>query len=290
MFGFNRRFGNIQGIRALFVRRNPILQPLCAAVGFSDVTSANIVGYTNPDLEFDTLQNTGVVFMNTDSTDIDIQQIIPSNDGVTTGLDGSFTIRWFDGGKYSYAKWYDEVYDPEDWEKSLEIPGWGTDDDESVQIRKTFAPGQWFLVQPMSSVAKPKLQVAGALVSTDASKPVYKMDLQFDTLQAVGNPFPVTCDLQAIQPSNDGVTTGLDGSFTVRWFDGGRYSYAKWYDEVYDPDDWEKSLEIPGWGTDDDESVMIIKEFKVGEGFLIQPMSSVAKPQIAFPNPLYSAK
>ena len=47
MFGFNRRFGNIQGIRALFVRRNPILQPLSAAVGFCDVTSANIVGYTS---------------------------------------------------------------------------------------------------------------------------------------------------------------------------------------------------------------------------------------------------
>lgn len=48
MFGFNRRFGNIQGIRALFVRRNPILQPLCAAVGFSDVEGSGIVGFNTP--------------------------------------------------------------------------------------------------------------------------------------------------------------------------------------------------------------------------------------------------
>ena len=48
MLGFNRRFGDIQGIRALFVRRNPILQPLCAAVGFCDgeVQAQEIVGYT----------------------------------------------------------------------------------------------------------------------------------------------------------------------------------------------------------------------------------------------------
>ena len=263
---------------------------LCAAVGFSDVEGSGIVGYTNPDLEFDTLQNTGVTFMNTDSTDIDIQQIIPSNDGVTTGLDGKFTIRWFDGGKYSYAVWYDELWDPADPDTSLEIPGWGSNDDDMVLITKSFAPGQWFLIQPASAVAKPKLQVAGALVSSDVSKPVYKMDLQFDTLQAVGNPFPVTCDLQAIQPSNDGVTTGLDGKFTVRWFDGGKYSYAVYYDELWDPADPDTSLEIPGWGSNDDDMVLITKEFKVGEGFLIQPASAVATPQLAFPNPLYSAK
>ena len=50
MLGFNRRLDRIQGRRTVFVVGNPIIKTLCATVGFSDVTSANIVGYSNKDL------------------------------------------------------------------------------------------------------------------------------------------------------------------------------------------------------------------------------------------------
>ena len=56
MFGLNRRLDRVQGRRPRFVRRKPIIKTLCATVGFSDVTSANIVGYHNDDLDTDGMQ------------------------------------------------------------------------------------------------------------------------------------------------------------------------------------------------------------------------------------------
>ena len=47
MFGLDCRLDRIQGRRTVFVFRNPIIKTLCATVGFSDVTSANVVGYQN---------------------------------------------------------------------------------------------------------------------------------------------------------------------------------------------------------------------------------------------------
>ena len=45
MFGLDCRLDRIQGRRPVFVFGNPIIKTLCATVGFSDVTSANVVGY-----------------------------------------------------------------------------------------------------------------------------------------------------------------------------------------------------------------------------------------------------
>ena len=50
MLGLDCRLDRIQGRCTRLIRRKPIIKTLCATVGFSDVTSANIVGYADNNL------------------------------------------------------------------------------------------------------------------------------------------------------------------------------------------------------------------------------------------------
>lgn len=219
--------------------------------------------------------------MNVDGTDIDLQTIVPKN-GTADAGDGSFTMRWFNAGKYDYAVWSVPLYDPEDPETELDYNGWG-DRDEQCPVTKTFAPGQWFLIQ--STATTPTLTVAGQVVSADTTKAQYSMSLVKGTLQSAGNPFPTTCDIQSIVPQANGAAAG-DGSFTMRWFNSGKYDYAVWSVPLYDPEDPEKELDYNGWG-DRDEQCPVAKTFDVGEGFLIQ--TTATNPTLLFPNAMYSA-
>ena len=91
--------------------------------------------------------------------------------------------------------------------------------------------------------------------------------------------------------SEDG---SFDGCFELRWFNGGKYQYAWFYDPLYDPDSpgGEDPLPYCGWSDDEDEMFPFKggKTFLPGEGFLVQPDASLANPKLAFPNPLYSDK
>ena len=245
------------------------------------IQSQNTVGYTAPTLTRDTLQNTGVCFMNIGGTDIDIQSIKALN-GTDEAADGSFTMRWFNAGKYDYAVWSVPLYDPADPETELDYNGWG-DLDEMCPITKTFAAGQWFLIQ--STAASPTVQVSGELVTSDTTRPQYAVSVVKDTLVSTGNPFPVACDIQSIVPQANGAAAA-DGSFTMRWFNAGKYDYAVWSVPLYDPADPETELDYNGWG-DLEEMCPITKTFGVGEGFLIQ--TTATNPTLLFPNPLYVA-
>lgn len=256
---------------------------LCAAVGYADVEGQNIVGYTTATPESGELTNTGVLFKNCDGTDIDIQQIIPADGGDTEGLwTGDFEIRWFNGGAYAYAKWCSPV---KVGGVEQGYAGWG-DLVTEEKITKMFAPGQWFLVQPFD-LEEPSVTVAGALVSADTAKPLYVLEgLNSGDLNFVGNPFPVTCDIQSILPMDDGDVDSLwTGDFEMRWFNGGAYAYAKWCAPVK-VDGVEQGY--AGWGDLVTEE-KTTKIFAIGEGFLVQPYD-IETPQLAFPNPLYSAK
>jgi len=254
---------------------------LCATVGLA-IESANTVGYTAPTLS-KSLQNTGVCFMTPDGQDIDIQAIKPSSNN-KEATDGSFTMRWFNAGKYDYAVWCAPLYADEEGETELDYNGWG-DRDYLMPITKTFSPGQWFLVQPNSATVNPTLTVAGAIVTSDTTTPTYSVALQ-KALQATGNPFPTTCDIQSIVPiSND--KEANDGTFQIRWFNGGKYDYAVWCAPLYADEEGETELDYNGWG-DRDYLMPITKTFGVGEGFLVQPNSATVNPKLAFPNPLYS--
>ena len=254
---------------------------VAAAGGLMAIESANVVGYTQPSLTKGTLQNNGVCFMNTTGTDIDIQQIKALSDGAEAG-DGEFKMRWFNAGHYDYATWSVPLYDPADPEEELDYNGWG-DLDEMCPITKTFPAGGWFLVQPTAN--NPSLQVAGALVTADSTRPTYSVSLTKGALQMCGNPFPTTCDIQSIVARAGDAEAG-DGEFKMRWFNAGHYDYATWSVPLYDPEDPEEELDYNGWG-DLDEMCPITKTFGVGEGFLVQPTANT--PSLVFPNPLYSA-
>ena len=245
----------------------------------ADAISSDIVGYT-ADSVGATLQNHGVCFMNTDGTDVDLQTIVPKN-GTADAVDGSFRMRWFNDGHYDYAVWSVPLYNPEDPEEELDYNGWG-DVDEMCPVTKTFAPGQWFLIQ--STAASPNLTVSGKLVSSDTTKPQYSVSLVSGALQATGNPFPTSCDIQSIIPQSNGADAA-DGQFRMRWFNDGHYDYAVWSVPLYNPEDPEEELDYNGWG-DVDEMCPITKTFNPGEGFLIQ--TTATKGTLLFPNALYT--
>ena len=256
--------------------------PDAARRGFAEcLCASSVVGYTQPTLTKGTLQNNGVCFMNTTGTDIDIQQI-KALSGNNEASDGTFRMRWFNAGRYDYAVWSVPLYDPADPEEELDYNGWG-DLDEMCPITKTFPAGGWFLVTPTAN--NPSLQVAGALVTADSTRPTYATSLNKGSLQMCGNPFPTTCDIQAIV-ARSGDAEASDGTFRMRWFNAGRYDYAVWSVPLYDPADPEEELDYNGWG-DLDEMCPITKTFGVGEGFLVTPTAN--NPSLVFPNPLYSA-
>ena len=126
---------------------------------FADVTSANVVGYTTATPASGELTNTGVLFKNCDGTDIDIQQIIPAEYGVTEDVwTGDMEMRWFNGGAYAYAKWCKPVkVDGVEQDYSA----WG-DENTDEKITKVFNIGEGFLVQPYD-LATPQLAVPNPL-------------------------------------------------------------------------------------------------------------------------------
>ena len=83
-------------------------------------------------------------------TECDIQTII-GMDGEDIAADGGFYMKWYDDGKYAEAYWTSPLNDGTD--------GWG--DDHYDAIKKTFLPGQGFLVAPY--VTKPSLKVPNPL-------------------------------------------------------------------------------------------------------------------------------
>ena len=82
MLGLNRRFDRIQGRRPRLIRRKPIIKTLCATVGFSDVTSANVVGYNTINLTKEYSLFT-VNFTKTDGTALTVQEAVPPTEGMT---------------------------------------------------------------------------------------------------------------------------------------------------------------------------------------------------------------
>ena len=118
-------------------------------------------------------------------------------------------------------------------------------------------------------------------------------------------------DIQSIVCKN-GNADPANGDFRIWWWDQTLgYQYAKLKDDVYaddgeedgdgteytdklywaDDDDW---MLVPlGWKHDSEATATIVdhgKTFAAGEGFFVQPSSSVKDAKIAFANPFYVAE
>ena len=131
MFGLDCRLDRIQGCRTVFVFGNPIIKTLCATVGFSDVTSANIVGYMNRDLEATALA-LGPSFVNVSGEDIDLVDIsvtgyepynYEKDEGGARG-DVQMATLTAGGNTATNYKWYDYTKRGDTPDEDVVMKGW----------------------------------------------------------------------------------------------------------------------------------------------------------------------
>ncbi len=267
---------------------------LCAAVGANALESANTVGYTDTTITKDgRLTVSGVPFVQTAGGNLSLSDIVPTVDGAVPG-DGAFLLTWYDRttGGYKSAGWCEGTYptaqDAEDDTNWSDTPAWG--DGDYVVLSKVFAAGEWALVQPNLDGTS-KLQVAGALATTDATAPANAVTIVKDgRLTAVGNPLPCSVEIQEITGTVNDAVAG-DGAFLLTWYDRttGGYKSAGWCEGTYptaqDAEDDTNWDDTPAWG--DGDYVEISKTFAVGEGALVQPnLDGTSK--LLFPNPFYT--
>ena len=213
-----------------------------------------------------------------------------------------------DGTEYT-----DKLYwcDDDDW---LLVPlGWKHDESATATIvdhGKTFALAEGFFVQPSSSVTTPSVTIAGQVAQPASNVEYISLDLASGRKTMVVNPFCGSFDIQAVK-CFDGTSNPASGYFRLWWWDQTLgYQYATLKDDVYaddgeddgdgteytdklywcDDDDW---LLVPlGWKHDESATATIVdhgKTFAAGEGFFVQPSSSVGNAKIAFANPFYVA-
>ena len=237
----------------------------------------------------------GVPFVQTAGGNVDLGQIVPTVDGEVPG-DGGFLLTWYDRttGGYKRAGWCEGTYptaqDAEEDTNWSDTAAWG--DGDYVAVSKTFAAGEWMLVQPNLD-GDSVLTVAGALATTDKTAPANSVTIVKDgSLTAAGNPLPVAVDIQEITGTVDGELAG-DGGFLLTWYDRttGGYKRAGWCEGTYptaqDAEEDTNWSDTPAWG--DGDYVEVSKTFAVGEGALVQPnLDGTSK--LLYPNPFYQAE
>ena len=94
-------------------------------------------------------------------------------------------------------------------------------------------------------------------------------------------------DIQEVKPYN-GTAIANEDTITLIYVKGNQFRYVYWWGpETLVPDPDGEPLGIWGWG--DGDGVIEEKEFKAGEGFLVQPTTG-GTPYLGFPNPFYIEK
>ena len=261
MLGLNRGLDCIQGCRPVFVFGNPIIKTLCATVGFSDVTSANIVGYADNNL-VDGSKAVAVPFvqvgLKVDAKEgIHLSDLIPLGQDVFTE-DDNMTVQILNemgGAKddivYTYHKGDTGRYykNNDGWYDALTFIEPGSDEDIFIP----YGTGLW-----VSGSASFKFTNSG-----EVKLDTYQTDL-VDGSCLVSNPFPTPIKLSALIPlgqevftEDDNMTVQLlnemggakdDIVYTYHKGDTGRYykNNDGWYDALtfIEPDS-DEDITIP---------------------------------------------
>ena len=251
---------------------------LCAAVGFADVESANVVGYESRDLTAGAKVISGANFVTVGNDEMPLQSIKMNEDCDDSGAE----IWWWNGSTYgAHAYWVTELYGDEDGEIELGYAGWG-DFDYWMPINKTFAPGESFWIKANGLDAT--VTFAGEVAACDAATEYYGIDLSAGNKVLMTNPFPVgSFTLQSIKMNEDCDDSGAE----IWWWNGSTYdAHAYWVTELYGDEDGEVELGYAGWG-DFDYWMPITKTFRAGEGFWVKANGLDAT--IKFQNPFYKA-
>ena len=230
---------------------------LCATVGFSDVTSANIVGYQNQATrEYYSIQVPN--FDTVGSEGLSIQAIVPQAPEEGMGVGGScFDIQTLDedgcGGEEVF--YYMTVADDYGCKKD----GWYEEDGETFATRE-FDRAEGFIINN-SIGAETGVQYAGQVNLAETDVPVR------EAYSIQGNLRPVAISIQDITPISPEEGMGVGGScFDIQTLDedgcGGEEVF--YYMTVADDYGCKKD----GWYEEDGET-FATREFAPGEGFII---------------------
>ena len=199
----------------------------------------------------------------------------------------SYTVIYYKAPQFRYVTWWgpETLTDEPDGEP-LGIWGWG-DRDTGVIEDKKFNAGEMFLVQP-GTAGKPTLRVSGGVQTWTSNEAIARIQVENNKKTSCGNPFPVAWDIQEMKAYSGNNIAGEE-SYTVIYYKAPQFRYVTWWgpETLTDEPDGDP-LGIWGWG-DRDTGVIEDKEFKAGEGFLVQP-GTAGTPYLGFLNPFYSEK
>ena len=227
---------------------------LCAAVGYSDITSANIVGYQAADAVYG-YSARGASFINVAGGDMDIQSIIPiAPDGES--LDRAFQICLMDDGGSTSDTFVYFIANPG---KGRDVDGW-YDERGKEWVDYSFKEGEAFFYYSdfdPEDVGGGKIQTSGEVdlkeISVNATAYGY---------QARCNPRAVEVDIQSILPiAPEG--SSADRAFQICEMDDGGSTTDTYVWFVANPG---KGRDVDGW-YDERGKELITRKFGAGEGF-----------------------
>ena len=293
MLGLDCRLDRIQGRRTVFVFGNPIIKTLCATVGFSDVTSANVVGYSHGDLADGASCMITSQFLGIGNEGFYLKDFKPTGYQDNTyfrteiyGTEGFIFLKLnLTGGREAAYEWLDS-FDGENWEGGY----WdGADDDEFIDAGDALWAGAPDLWDEAPVGAKYETESSGEVANKKLA-----VKLRAGGSIGIGNPTPVDVKLSDVKitgyENNTYFTTEIYGTegFIAIEFTGtrGRKAAYEWLDS-FDGENWEGGT----WdGADEDTTLLAGQGLWVGAPDLWEE----ADPEkdaywMVFPNPVAPA-
>jgi len=263
---------------------------LCAAVGYSEIESANTVGYTassNPAIKSYVMVANS--FQDVGETSLDINKIATTATPATykTRVASAPLLKIWNPVSGTYTTYYyiDDCEDPEDDEN--EITAWATGTGEYPEaISLPLGAAMWYICQ---TEADKSVTFSGEISSDDdvtlsATTAGYTM---------FANPFPVATDINSIiWKASDGTTALEPATYKTRttaapqikvWNPAtGIYTTFYYIDDCEDPEDDEN--EITAWSTGTGEYPTTT--IPAGQGFWLILPSAYTGAKATFTSPL----
>ena len=222
---------------------------LLATVGFSAVTSANVVGYATQGIKGGKLNCVAFQFADVSGSEDFASVATLSTAGLSAGKYDTMNtdapcIMFYNGSTYDYYYYISDAYNAD----GNEVTAWADSNGDAVDMKKKIGTGFWLRV-PESTCTDGTLTTAGQ-VSASKTKTV---DIN-QGLTLVGNPFPFAAKL------SDAETTGLTaGTYDtmntdapcVMVYNGSTYDYYYYISDAYDAD----GNETTGWANSNGDVV-----------------------------------
>ena len=219
----------------------------CAAamVACADITSSNIVGYTNKDAGAD-FSLVVPMFKECAGSEFDIQKLVPQGENALG--DGNINLQTFTTDANADEMFYYLTTEG----AGAEQDGW-YEEDLTTFATKKFAPGEGFMFCGGNGAVK--LMFSGEV---DLSDVVVDVPADFSLL---GNIRPMDCSIQSVIPQGENAVG--DGNINIQTFTSDANADEMFYYLTTEDAGAEKN----GW-YEEDLTTFATKTFVPGEGFM----------------------